>query len=469
MKEKTSSLLIKNAKVLLTMDGRRREIKGGDVYIEGPEIKKVGKGLRVKADRVIDAKNCVVMPGMVNTHHHLYQTLTRNLPKVQDAKLFDWLTYLYDIWACVNPDAIYTSAQVGLGELLLTGCTTSSDHLYLFPEKNSKNFIDTEIEAALEVGMRFTATRGSMSLGRSKGGLPPDSVVQSEDFIMNDCWRLISKYHDTSKFSMTNVAMAPCSPFSVTTDLLKLTAEMAKTWKVRMHTHLAETKDEEAFCREKFGMAPVEYMESCGWLEEGNAWFAHCVWVNEKQAEKLARSKTGVAHCPVSNLRLGSGIAPVPLYLKLGVPVSLAVDGSASNDASDMLGEVRQCLMVHRIASETCRESGVSAMPARTALEIATKGGAQVLGRSDIGSIEPGKAADIAVFDVSGIDYAGAQSDPVAALAFCGASHRTKYTIVNGKIVVEDGHLTTVDEFKVAEKANKIAGNLYKKAGVKIC
>lgn len=457
----TKSILIKNALTVLTMDAKRREIRGGDVYIEGREIKKVGKNLKVKADRIIDAKNCVVMPGMVNTHHHLYQTLTRNLPKVQDVKLFDWLIYLYNIWKYVDPEAIYTSAQVGLGELLLTGCTTSSDHLYLFPKKNSGLFIDTEIEAALEIGMRFTATRGSMSRGKSKGGLPPDSVVQSEDFIMNDCWRLIEKYHDNNDFSMTNVALAPCSPFSVTTDLLKITAEMAKEWKVRIHTHLAETKDEENFCKQLFKKRPLEYMESTGWLENGNAWFAHCVYINEKEAEKMAKTKTGVAHCPCSNLRLGSGIAPIPMFLKKGVPVGLAVDGSASNDASDMLGEARQCMMVHRVGT------GVEAMPARTALEVATLGGAKVLGRKDIGSIAVGKAADLAIFDVGGLDFAGAQSDPVAALLFCGAAHRTKYTIVNGEVVVENGHLTKIDEFKVAEKANKLAAKLYKKAGCK--
>ena len=472
-KMNTDSLLIKNAMAVLTMDSSRQEIKDGDVYIEGREIKKVGKNLEKKLgkkpSRVIDAKNCVVMPGMINTHHHMYQTLTRNLPKVQDAKLFDWLVYLYDIWKHVTPEAIRISAHVGLGELLLTGCTASSDHLYLFPEEDSADFIDTEIEAAKEIGMRFTATRGSMSLGRSHGGLPPDSVVQKEDFILKDCERLIKKYHDTSKFSMTNVAMAPCSPFSVTTELMKLTAEMARKLKVRMHTHLAETKDEEAFCKEKFGMGPVEYMGECGWLNDSNAWFAHCVWVGEKQAEMLKKGGAGVAHCPSSNLRLGSGIAPVPMYLEMGIPVALAVDGSASNDASDMLGEARQCLMVHRIKSETCRQSGVEAMPARTVLEIATLGGAKLLGRNDIGSIEPGKAADIAIFDVSGIDYAGAQSDPVASLVFCGASHRTKYTIVNGKIVVEDGHLVTMDEKEIAVKANKTAMELYKKAGVQFC
>jgi len=453
---KSKTLLIKNALVLATMDDKGREISGGDVYTEGPEIKKVGKSLRVKADTVIDARDCVVLPGFVNTHHHLYQTLTRNLPKVQDAELFDWLVYLYDIWKHVNPEAIYASTQAGLGELLLTGCTTSSDHLYLFPQKNSGLFIDTQIAAAREIGMRFTATRGSMSRGRSKGGLPPDSVVQSEDFIMKDCERLIKKFHDPGKFAMTNVAMAPCSPFSVTTKLLKITAEMAKKWGVRMHTHLAETKDEEAFCKKLFKMRPLEYMESVGWVSEGNAWFAHCVYINEAEAKLMGRTGTGVAHCPCSNLRLGSGIAPIRMFMGHKVPVGLAVDGSASNDASDMLGEVRQAMLVQRV------KAGVKAMPARDALRLATRGGAAVLGRADIGSIEPGKAADIAIFDVSGLDFVGSQSDPLASLLFCGASHRTKYTIVNGQVVVKNGRLAAVDEFKLTARANKAAASLYR-------
>ncbi|OGR51546.1 MAG: 8-oxoguanine deaminase [Elusimicrobia bacterium GWA2_62_23] len=457
MKPKT--LLVKNALVLATMDDAGREIAGGDVYIEGPEIKKVGKGLKVKADTVIDAKGCVVLPGMVNTHHHLYQTLTRNLPKVQDAELFDWLVYLYDIWKHVNPEAIYASTQLGLGELLLTGCTTSSDHLYLFPKKDSGFFIDTQIAAAREIGMRFTATRGSMSRGRSKGGLPPDSVVQSEDFILKDCERLINKFHGREKFAMTHVAMAPCSPFSVTTELLKLTAEMAKKWDVRMHTHLAETKDEEAFCEKLFKMRPLEYMESVGWVDEGNAWFAHCVYINEAEAKRMGHTHTGVAHCPCSNLRLGSGIAPVPMFLRHNVPVGLGVDGSASNDSCDMLGEARQCMLVHRLEN-------VKAMPARKAFELATRGGAAVLGRKDIGSIEPGKAADLAIFDVSGLEFAGSKSDPLASLLFCGVSHRTKYTVVNGRVVVRNGRLVNVDEFKLAERANKAAAALYRKAGV---
>ena len=451
------TILIKNALVLATMDGEGREIKGGDVYIEGPEIRKIGKGLKVKADTVIDAKNCVVLPGFVNTHHHLYQTLTRNLPAVQDAKLFDWLVYLYEIWRHIDPAAVYTSTQTGLGELLLTGCTTSTDHLYLVPKKNSGLFIDTQIEAASELGIRFHPTRGSMSRGRSKGGLPPDDVVQPEDFIMKDCERLVHKYHDESKFAMTRIALAPCSPFSVTTELLKLTAEMAKKWGVRMHTHLAETEDEEAFCLKLFKLRPLDYMESVGWVSEGNAWFAHCVYINEKEAKRMGKTGTGVAHCPCSNLRLGSGIAPIRMFLDNKVPVGLAVDGSASNDTSDMLGELRQAMLVHRV------RSGVASMPARDVFKMATRGGAAVLGRNDVGSIEPGKAADLAIFDVSGLDFAGSGSDPLASLLFCGAGHRTKYTIVNGKVVVKDGRLVNVDEFKLAERANKIAENLLRK------
>jgi len=454
-KEKTT--LIKNALRIATMDDRGTELENADILISGAGIVKVGRGIRAKADKVIDAKGCVVIPGMVNTHHHLYQTLTRNLPAVQDSKLFDWLVYLYEVWRNLTPDGVYTSAQVGLGELLLTGCTTSSDHLYLFPGGKSAGLIDTEIEAAKEIGMRFHPCRGSMSRGRSKGGLPPDDVVQTEDEILKDCERLIAKYHDRSKFAMTRIALAPCSPFSVTTELLKMTAEMAKKLDVRMHTHLAETKDEDDFCLKMLKMRPLEYMESVGWLEGGRSWFAHCVWLNEKEARLMGKTGTGVAHCPNSNLRLGSGIAPVRTYLDNNVPVSLAVDGSASADSSDMLSEVRAAMLVHRI------KSGVDSMPARDALRMATRGGARVLGRDDIGSIEPGKAADLAIFDLNRIDYAGSVSDPVAAIVFCGASHRARHVLVNGRQVVKDGRLTAVDEGRLVEKANKTAKAMYGK------
>lgn len=449
------SLLIKNAAKIVLMDDNFTEKKNCDIYVENSEIKKIGRNLKLRAKKTINASGCLVLPGFVNTHHHLYQTLTRNLPAVQNAKLFDWLVCLYEIWRNIKEEDIYTSAQIGLGELLLTGCTTSSDHLYLFPKRGSRFFVDAEIQAAKDLGIRFTATRGSMSRGKNKGGLPPDDVVQDEDYILKDCERLVKKYHDKNKFSMTNVALAPCSPFSVTTELLKLTAEMAKKFKVKMHTHLAETKDEEEYCLRIHKMRPLEYMESVGWLEDGRSWFAHCVHINEAEAGKMGKTGTGVAHCPCSNLRLGSGIAPVRMFMDNGVPVSIGVDGSASNDSSNMLSEIRQAMLVSRV------KSGVSSMPARDALKLATRGGARVLGRSDIGSIETGKAADFAVFDLSKIEYAGSGSDPVASVLFCGTSQRTKYTIVNGEVVVRDGKLAKADEANLVEKSKKAAKRLY--------
>lgn len=453
------TILIKNALTVFTCDGKNTEIKGGDIYIEGPEIKQVGKNLDVKADETIDAKGCVVIPGMINTHHHLYQVLTRNLPAVQDSKLFDWLVYLYEIWKHVTPEAVYSSAKAGLAELLLTGCTTVSDHFYVFPKATSKYLIDEEIRAAQELGVRFHPCRGSMSRSKKDGGLPPDEVVQTEDEIMQDCERLVNKYHDTSKFSMLQIALAPCSPFSVTSELLSLTAKAAEKWDVLMHTHLAETKDEDDFCLDVLKMRPLEYMESVGWLN-GRSWFAHCVWLNEQESKKMAKSKTGVSHCPVSNLRLGSGIAPIRTYLNDGVNVSLAVDGSASNDSGDMLGEARQAMLVARV------KSGVDSMPARDALKIASNGGAKVLHRDDLGSIEPGKAADIALFDVNRIEYAGSISDPLASLLFCGVSHRAKHVLVNGNQVVKDFRLAHLDEQEIFAHTNKIALAMYDKAGI---
>ena len=443
-------ILIKNALRIARMNVAREEIAGGDVLIEGPAIKQVGRGLKVRADRVIDATGCVVLPGFVNTHHHLYQTLTRNLPAVQDKKLFDWLLYLYEVWRHVTPEGVFVSAQAGLGELLLTGCTTSADHFYLFPGGKSADLIDREIEAAREIGIRFHACRGSMSRGKSKGGLPPDDVVQTEDEILKDCERLVKMYHDSKPLAMTRVALAPCSPFSVTTELLKLSAEVAAKWDVRLHTHLAETLDEEAFCLERHKMRPLAYMESVGWLR-GRSWFAHCVHMNPEEAGLMGRTRTGVAHCPSSNLRLGSGIAPARLYMDKKVPLGLGVDGSASNDCSNMLAEVRQAMLVARV------KSGVASMPARDVLWMATRGGGEVLGRDDIGELSPGKAADIAVFDVSGLDFAGSLSDPVAALVFCGASHKAKHVLVNGEPAVEDGRLVKVDEQALAKRANKLS------------
>jgi len=452
------TILIKNALRIARMNDSREEISGGDILIEGNLIKQVGRDIPARADRVIDAKDCVVLPGFVNTHHHLYQTLTRNLPAVQDSKLFDWLLYLYEVWRHVTPEGVYVSAQVGLGELLLTGCTTSSDHFYLFPGGKSADLIDREISGARSVGMRFHACRGSMSRGRSKGGLPPDDVVQTEDEIMRDCERLVQAYHDRKACAMTRIALAPCSPFSVTTELLKLSAVMAKQWDVRLHTHLAETIDEEAFCLATHKMRPLAYMESVGWLEGGRAWFAHCVHMNAAESRLMGQTRTGVAHCPSSNLRLGSGIAPVRMYLKDRVPVGLGVDGSASNDSSAMLPEARQAMLVARV------KSGVDSMPARDALWLATRGGAEVLGRDDIGELSPGKAADLSIFDVSDIDFAGSLSDPVAAVLFCGAGVRAKHVLVDGRPVVENGRLALVDQAAVARQANKLSQEMLEKA-----
>ncbi|NLH38492.1 MAG: 8-oxoguanine deaminase [Elusimicrobia bacterium] len=450
------SIMIKNGYVF-TADENRKEIKDCDIYIEGPEIKKVEKNINDKADYVIDAKNCVVIPGLVNTHHHLYQTLTRNIPAVQDAKLFDWLCYLYEIWRNMDEDWVSASTKVGLGELLLTGCTTSSDHLYLFPQKSSPYLVDVEVESAKEIGMRFVATRGSMSKGKKDGGLPPDDVIQDEETIMEDCERVVKKYHSSENFSMVNIALAPCSPFSVTTELLKTTAVMAKKWGVRMHTHLAETMDEEEYCLNAYKMRPFDYMESAGWIENGNSWFAHCVYLSEDDAVKMAKTKTGVSHCPSSNLRLGSGIAPIRMFLNKNVPVSIGVDGSASNDMSNAIMEARMAMLVSRV------KDSVTSMPARDALYLATKGGAKVLGRNDIGEISPGKAADIAIFDISGVEYAGSDYDPLASLLFCGISQKTKYTIVNGEIVVKEGHLTTFDERDIRNDANRVVKKISEK------
>lgn len=451
-----SKLLIKNAMLIATMDDSRTKITDGDIYIEDNVIKAVGKNLsdalaKPAPDiKIIDASSCVVVPGFINTHHHLYQTLTRNVKEVQDAKLFDWLVYLYEVWAKLGPEVVYTSTQLGLGELLLTGCTTAVDQFYVFPQGQPKDLIDYQIKAAQEIGIRFNPCHGSMSRGRSKGGLPPDSVVQEEDVIIKESIRLIDKFHDPSRYAMTRISLAPCSPFSVTSELLKESAKLAREKKVRLHTHLAETLDEEKFCIDLHGVRPLAYMEKVDWLGP-DVWYAHCVHMDDGEIKLMADSQTGVAHCPTSNLRLGSGIAPIRKMLDAGVPVSLAVDGAASNDSSDMLGELRQCLLVHRI------KSGVNSMPAEDVFYMATRGGAKVLGRDDIGSIEVGKAADLALFDMRKIGYAGSLHDPLAALLFCGDSHIADRVIVNGKVVVEKGRLVNINEEELFEKANKLS------------
>lgn len=455
--EKT--LLVKNAAVLVTMDAQRREILNGGLFICDGFIEQVGESsdLPQTADEVLDLSGHVVLPGLINTHHHFYQTLTRAVPAAQDSNLFNWLKTLYPIWARMNPEDIYTSALTAMAELALSGCTTASDHLYLFPNGSR---LDDEIAAAQDIGMRIHASRGSMSLGERDGGLPPDSVVDPEDKILADSVRLIEQYHDARPGSMVQIVLAPCSPFSVTSDLMKQSAEVARKYGVQLHTHLAETEDETAFCQQMFGLKPVDYMDSVGWLDK-DVWFAHAVHINEKEVERFAHHGCGVAHCPSSNMRLGSGIAPLASYMEHKVKVGLGVDGSASNDGSHLVAEARQAMLLARLkaglsgASLSTNESP-RLISARECLELGTLGGAKVLGRSDIGSLEQGKCADFFAYDLRRLETAGALHDPVAALVFC-QPRNVDYTVVNGKMIVRNGELTTIDLLKHIKKHNAAA------------
>jgi 8-oxoguanine deaminase len=455
------TLLAKNADVLVTMDGQRRELKNAGLYAENGILKQVGPTaeLPATADTVIDLAGQIVLPGFVNTHHHLNQTLTRNFPGAQNNNLFPWLKALYRAWARTDAEGSRASTLVGLAELALSGCTTVFDHSYIFKNGNT---VDGQIEAARELGVRFHASRGSMSLGQSKGGLPPDDCVEDEDFILTDSERVIAKHHDASVGSMTQIALAPCSPFSVSERLLKESAAMARRYKVRLHTHLCETLDEERFTLERFKMRPVEWMESLGWLGS-DVWFAHAIHVNGAEIAKFAAAGCGMAHCPCSNMRLASGIAPIRRYKLAGVKVGLGVDGSASNDSSNMLAEVRQTMLLSRLelGLRTAGRPIADAdwMTAREALELATLGGASVLGRSDIGSLEPGKCADFFSLDLNTLGYAGALHDPVAAVVFC-APQTARHTVINGRQVVADGKVVTLDMQPVIATHNKCAAGL---------
>lgn len=456
------TLLVKNAQVLVTMDNHRHEIEDGGIFIKDGFIEAVGKSdqLPSKADQILDLKGHIVLPGLVNTHHHFYQTLTRVVPDAQDANLFNWLKTLYPIWARMRPEDIRVSTQTALAELALSGCTTAADHLYLFPNGSR---LDDEIEAALEIGVRLHASRGSMSLGESKGGLPPDSVVEDEDQILKDSLRLIEAYHDSQPGSMTQIVLAPCSPFSVTGDLMRESAALARQYGVQLHTHLAETEDEVDFTIQKFGKRPVAYMEEVDWIGP-DVWFAHSVYLDEGEIGVYAEHGCGVAHCPSSNMRLASGAAPILDMLAAGVNVGLGVDGSASNDGSHLLEETRQAMLLARLragimGASRSGKSDQKIMTARGALELATIGGAAVLGRSDIGSLEPGKAADFTAINLNRIDYAGALHDPVAAVVFC-APVKVDYTVVGGKFVVKDGQLTSLDLPVQIEKHNQAAARL---------
>ncbi len=438
------------------MDEQRREIADGGLFIEDGFITQVGATaeLPAKADQVLDLSGHLVLPGFINTHHHFYQTLTRAVPGAQDAGLFDWLRTLYPIWARMTAEHIAVSTKLALAELALSGCTTAFDHLYLFPNDST---LDDEIEAAKEVGLRLHASRGSMSLGESDGGLPPDSVVETDSAILADTQRLIETHHDGSIGSMTQVVVAPCSPFSVTTDIMRDSAALARSFGVTMHTHLAETMDEEEFCIETYGRRPIELMEDLNWMGD-DVWFAHSIFINDDEIGRMAAARTGVAHCPSSNMRLASGIAPVRKYLEAGVPTGLGVDGSASNDGSHLLGEARMAMMLARIDAAP-NQSGGELLTARTAIEIATRGGADVLRRPDLGSLEVGKAADFIAMDLGRIEYAGSLHDPVAAAMLC-APVNVDYNVVGGKKIVAEGQLATIELEPLIERHNRLAGQL---------
>ena len=411
------------------------------------------------AERVIDCSRHVVVPGFVNTHHHFYQVLTRNLPAVQNAKLFTWLTYLYQVWKFVDEEAVLASSQVAMAELLKTGCTCTTDHHYLYPEGFGADLMGLQFRAAETLGMRFSPARGSMSLSKKDGGLPPDSVVQSEQEILKDSRRVIEQYHDAEPFAMRKVVLAPCSPFSVSRELMMETARLARSYGVRLHTHLAETLDEDEYCLRIYGKRPLELMEEWDFLGRDVS-FAHGVHFNDGELERLAQTGTAVAHCPSSNMRLGSGIARVKEMLEKGIKVSLAVDGSASNDTGDFLGEMRQALLLQRV------RYGAEAITAAEIFAMAGRGGARVLNFEKIGLIEEGWAADLALFDVHRLEYAGSLSDPLAALLFAGSNHQADYTLVNGKIVVDKGRLAGIDEEELTERANRIASRLWERAGI---
>jgi cytosine/adenosine deaminase-related metal-dependent hydrolase len=439
-----SDLLIRNAGVIVTMNDAGAELRDRDIRIVGGEIVELGQGLEVPG-RVIDARGCLVTPGLVNTHHHLFQTLTRAVPAAQDAALFGWLQALYPIWARFTPEHMFVSAQAGLAELALSGCTMTSDHLYLFPNGSR---LDDTIAAASEVGLRFHATRGAMSIGETDGGLPPDSLVEDEESILSDCIRVIDRFHDPDPRAMIRVAVAPCSPFSVSRELMRDAALLARDKGVMMHTHLAENDEDVDYSLDRFGCRPGQYAEDLGWTGD-DVWHAHCVKLDGQEIDLFARSRTGVAHCPCSNCRLASGIAPVATMRKAGVPVGLGVDGSASNDSGNLVAEARQAMLLQRVSE------GGEAFSARDALRLATRGGAEVLGRgAECGQIAPGFRADLAIWDMSGVEAAGSW-DP-AALLLAGPT-RVRDLVVEGRVVVEDGSLTTIDLRGVLSRQRALA------------
>ena len=444
-----TTMLIRHADLLATMDDERHEYTDGGMYIEDNVIRQVGPTdtLPHSADTVIEAFGRIILPGLVNTHHHFYQTLTRNLPAAQDANLFDWLRVHYPIWAGLTPAAIHVSTQLAMAELMLTGCTTTSDHTYIWPNGSR---VDDQIEAAEPMGMRFHAARGSMSVGESRGGLPPDSVVEHEDAILRDSRRVIERYHDANRYAMLRIVLAPCSPFSVSPELMRESIALARAYGVHSHTHLAETLDEAQYCQETFGRTPVELAEDLGWVG-ADVWHAHVVHPGIEEVVRLGMTRTGVAHCPSSNMRLASGIAPVNPLRSAGARVGLGVDGSASNDGSHMLAEARQALLLQRVAGNP------AALSAREALWLATRGGAAVLGRDDIGSLAPGMAADFIGYRLDTLTLAGgATHDALAALVFC-SPQMVDLSVIDGRVRVEHGQLVDIDVPRLVERHNEIA------------
>lgn len=443
-----TTLLLKNARVLVTMDGERREIPGGGLFARDGVIEQVGatSELPVTADTVLDLAGHVVLPGLVNTHHHLFQNLTRGVPGAQDAPLFDWLRTLLPIWTGLTPEALYIATLAGLAELMLSGCTTASDHHYCYPAGVQ---LDDQIRAAQEIGIRFHALRGSVSLGESQGGLTPDKVTQDETTILKDSRRLIETYHDPKRYAMLRVGLAPGAIFSVSADLMRASAEMARAYGVRLHSHLLETHDDIDYAQQVLGMTPSQYVREVGWMGE-DVWFAHCIHLTDDEIELFAQTGTGVCHCPTSNMRLGSGVAPIRKLLDAGARVGLGVDGSSSNDSGHLLAEARQVMLLQRAVH------GPGALKAREALELATLGGARVLGRDDIGSLSPGMAADVAAWDLNQLGFVGTAADPMAALVFCHPAN-VNYAIIQGRMVVDRGQLTTMDVPVIIEKHNAVS------------
>ena len=442
-----SSLLIKNLKCIVTCDQEDRVLSGVDLYCENGFIRAIGPELPQRAGTVLDGSHYWCYPGLVNTHHHLYQVFSRNLPQVQNMELFDWLTTLYEIWKSLDEEVIRLSSLTGMGELMKHGCTTCFDHHYVFPT-HAGDLIGAQLAAAEELGIRMFVSRGSMDLSKKDGGLPPDSVVQTVDEIMGDSARIIEAYHDPRPGSMRQVALAPCSPFSVSAELLRQSAILARQYGVRLHTHLCETKDEEDYMLLHHGVRPLEFMASLGWTGP-DVWYAHGIHFNGEELRELARTGTGVAHCPISNMKLASGVARVPEMLALGVPVGLAVDGSASNDGSSLLEELRVCYLLHRLHSSKAAPSGYQV------LKMATRGSARLLGREDIGSLEVGKCADFFLVDSRRLELVGGEYSPADVLATVGLRGPVDYTVVAGKITVKEGHLVTIDEVSTGEQARR--------------